>query len=64
MRQSRIVSVADPNGTRREVQMTAQQAAFFLRLAEYRAKADPRITFHDVVADWSKRAASPTSWIV
>lgn len=48
----RIVRVVGQNGIVYEVQMKAEQAAFFLRLAEFKAKTDPGITFHKVVADW------------
>jgi hypothetical protein len=30
--------------------LTAEQAAFYLRLAEYRSVADPSITFGDLLA--------------
>lgn len=51
----RIVRVVGRNGVAYEVPMTAKQAAFFLRLAEFKAKTDPGITFHEVVADWREK---------
>lgn len=51
----RIVRVVGRNGVTYEVPMTAEQAAFFLHLAEFKAATDPGITFHDVVADWQQK---------
>jgi hypothetical protein len=51
----RIVHVVGRNGVAYEVPMTAEQAAFFLRLTEFKAAANPGITFHDVVADWQQK---------
>ena len=51
----RTVHVVGRNGVAYEVSMTAEQAAFFLRLAEFKAATDPGITFHDVVADWQQK---------
>jgi len=51
----RIVRVVGRNGVVYEVPMTAEQATFFLRLAEFKATTDPGITFHDVVVDWRKK---------
>jgi hypothetical protein len=51
----RIVRVVGRNGVTYEVPMTAEQAAFFLQLAELKAKADPGITFDEVVADWREK---------
>jgi len=31
--------------------MTAEQAAFYLRLAEFKAATDPAITFNDLIAE-------------
>jgi len=47
----RNVSVVGRNGRIYTVPMTAEQAAFYLRLAELRAAADPTITFSTVVAE-------------
>jgi len=54
----RIVHVVGRNGVTYEVPLTAKQAAFFLRLAEFKAKTDPRITFHEVVAEWREKHGS------
>ncbi|HET8851358.1 MAG TPA: hypothetical protein VFN02_02445 [Ktedonobacteraceae bacterium] len=51
----RIVHIVGRNGVTYAVPMTAEQAAFFLRLAEFKAKTDPGITFHEVVADWREK---------
>jgi hypothetical protein len=51
----RIVYIVGRNGVAYAVPMTAEQAAFFLRLAEFKAKTDPEITFHEVVADWREK---------
>ncbi len=55
MMMKRIVRVVGRNGMTYEIPMTAEQAAFFLRLAELKAKTDPGITFDEVVADWRKK---------
>ncbi len=47
----RIVHVVGRNGKAYEVPMTAKQAAFYLRLAEFRATPDPAVTFDDVVIE-------------
>jgi len=31
--------------------MTAEQAAFYLRLAEFKAATDPAVTFNDLIAE-------------
>ncbi len=54
----RIVHVVGRNGVTYEVPLTAKQAAFFLQLAEFKAKTDPRITFHEVIADWREKRGS------
>jgi hypothetical protein len=54
----RIIHVVGRNGAKHLVPLTAKQAAFFLRLAEFKAKTDPRITFHEVVADWREKRGS------
>ena len=51
----RIVRVAEQNGTTHEVPMTAEQAAFYLRLAEMKAQTDHKVTFCDVVAETQKQ---------
>ena len=51
----RIVRVAEQNGTTHEVPMTAEQAAFYLRLAEMKAQTDQNVTFCDVVAETQKQ---------
>ncbi len=51
----RIARVMGRSNVIYEVPMTAEQAAFFLRLAEFRAIAEPEITFHDVVAEWQEK---------
>lgn len=47
----RIVRVVARNGRAYNVPLTAEQAAFFLRMAEYKALTDPAITFGDLVAE-------------
>lgn len=56
----RIVRVVGRNGVTYEVPMTAEQAAFFLRLAEFKAVTNPEITFHDVVVDWRQKQRHQT----
>jgi hypothetical protein len=55
----RIVRVVGHNGVVYELPMTEEQAAFFLRMAEFKVQADPRITFHDrfveVIAKWKEK---------
>jgi len=51
----RIVQIVRRDGAVMDVPMTAEQAAFFLWLAELQAKTDPTITFHDIVAEWSEK---------
>lgn len=46
----RIVHVVASNGKAYNVPLTAEQAAFYLRMAEYKAVADPSITFGDLLA--------------
>ena len=58
MMMKRIVLVVGRNGVTYKVPMTAEQAAFFLRLAELKAKTDPGITFDEVVADWREKQKS------
>ena len=47
----RIVHVIGRNGKDYNVPMTAEQAAFYLRLAEYKAIKDPSINFSVLVAE-------------
>lgn len=55
----RIVQVVGRDGYPYSIAMTAEQADFFLKLAEYRARRDPTITFRDVVIEWlEQRLAS------
>jgi hypothetical protein len=45
----RIVRVVASNGRVYDVPLTAEQAAFYMRMAEYKALADPSITFGDLL---------------
>ena len=47
----RIVHVVSRNGKEYNVPMTAEQAAFYLRLAEFKAMKDPTINFSVLVAE-------------
>ena len=47
----RIVHVVGRNGKEYNVPMTAEQAAFYLRLAEFKAIKDPSINFSVLVAE-------------
>jgi hypothetical protein len=47
----RIVHVVARNGKAYDMPMTAEQAAFYLRLAEFKAVTDPAITFNDLIAE-------------
>jgi hypothetical protein len=47
----RIVHVVGRNGKEYHVPMTAEQAAFYLRLAEFKAIKDPTINFSVLVAE-------------
>jgi hypothetical protein len=51
----RSVRVIERDGRAHEVPMTAEEAAFFWRLAEFKARAAPQTTFHTVVEDWRKQ---------
>ena len=51
----RIVHIVGQNGTTYEVPMTAEQASYYHRLAEFRATTDPKITFGDVVVEKKER---------
>jgi len=46
----RIVSVVASNGRAYDVPLTAEQAAYYLRMAEYRAVTNPSVTFSDLLA--------------
>ena len=54
----RIVQVVDRQGVTHERLMTAQQAAFLLRMAELKAQTDPDITFQDMVINWREKPFS------
>ncbi len=47
----RIVRVEASNGRAYDVPLTAEQAAFYLRMAEFKALANPSITFGDLLAN-------------
>jgi len=47
----RIVHVVAHNGVEYDVPMTAEQAAFFLKLAEYKSATEQEITFCELVAN-------------
>jgi len=47
----RIVHVVGRNGKEYNVPMTAEQAAFYQRLAEFKAIKDPTINFSVLVAE-------------
>ena len=47
----RIVHVIGRNGKEYNVPMTAEQAAFYMRLAEFKAIKDPSINFSVLVAE-------------
>jgi hypothetical protein len=47
----RIVHVVGRDGKEYDVPMTAEQAAFYLRLAEFKAINDPTINFSVLVAE-------------
>jgi hypothetical protein len=51
MLMKRIVHVVGRNGKEYNVPMTAEQAAFYLRLAEFKAIKDPTINFSVLVAE-------------
>ena len=56
----RIVHVVGRNGKEYNVPMTAEQAAFYLRLAEYKAIKDPSINFNVVVAEQREKELQRT----
>ena len=47
----RMVHVVGRNGKEYNVPMTAEQAAFYLRLAAFKAMKDPTINFSILVAE-------------
>jgi hypothetical protein len=51
----RIVHVVGRNGKEYDVPMTAEQAAFYQRLAEFKAMNDPTINFSVLVAEKRER---------
>jgi len=51
MLMKRIVHVVGRNGKEYNVPMTAEQAAFYLRLAEFKAFKEPTINFSILVAE-------------
>ena len=51
----RIVHVIGRNGKDYNVPMTAEQAAFYLRLAEFKAIKDPTINFSVLVAEHQEK---------
>ena len=51
----RIVSVVGRNDQVYTVPMTAQQAAFYLRLAELKAATNPKVTFSTVVVEMREK---------
>ena len=53
----RIVHVVASNGRAYDVPLTAEQAAFYLRLAEFKALADTSVTFGDLLAEQRENEA-------
>jgi hypothetical protein len=51
MNMHRIVRVVARNGRAYDVPLTAEQANFYLRMAEYKAVANPSITFGDLLVE-------------
>jgi hypothetical protein len=51
----RVVRVVARDGVTHDVPMRAEEAAFFMQMAELKAQTDPTITFHDVVAEWVEK---------
>ena len=56
----RIVHVIGRNGKEYNVPMTAEQAAFYLRLAEFKAIKDPSINFSVLVAEQKEKELQST----
>lgn len=46
----RIVRIVASDGRAYEVPLTAEQTAFYLRMAELKALVDPSVTFGDLLA--------------
>ena len=53
----RMVHVVDRNGKEYNVPMTAEQAAYYLRLAAFKALKDPSINFSVLVAEQREKEA-------
>jgi HJR/Mrr/RecB family endonuclease len=47
----RTVHIVARNGKAYDMPMTAQQAAYYMCLAEFKAATDPAITFNDLIAE-------------
>ena len=59
----RIVHVIGRNGNEYNVPLTAEQAAFYLRLAAFKAMKDPTINFSVLVAEqMEKELQRPTGF--
>jgi len=59
----RIVHVIGRNGKEYDVPLTAEQAAFYLRLAAFKAMKDPTINFSILVAEQrEKELQHPTRY--
>lgn len=50
----RMVQVVNRNGHTHTVPMTAEQVAFYLRLADFRVEIDPTASFEEVIVDLVK----------
>ena len=57
----RIVQLVGRDGRPYDIALTAEQADFFLKIAEYKASRDPTITFRDVVVEWWERRLADAS---
>ncbi len=53
----RTVQIVSHQGKEYQIPMTAQQAAFYLRMAEFKAATNPTITFQDVVLEKHEQKA-------
>jgi hypothetical protein len=51
----RLVRVVARDGVIHDVPMRAEEADFFMKLTELKARTDPSITFHDVVTSWLEK---------
>ena len=56
----RMVHVIGRNGKEYNVPMTAEQAAFYMRLAEFKAIKDPSINFSVLVAEQQEKGLQRT----